>query len=90
MFDEGLFEEAVSLLEKYGKNAFGLKTIGYGEVARYLDGEFGEPLGKTSSAFEKCVSLVAQNSRNYAKRQTTWNKRYENLPHSDSDERKHS
>jgi len=81
MFDDGLFEEAVALLAKYGKEAFGLKTIGYGEVARYMDGEFGEPLGKTSPAFEKCVSLVAQNSRNYAKRQTTWNKRYENLKH---------
>lgn len=81
MFDDGLFEEASDLLERYGKGAFGLKTIGYGEVARYLDGEFGEPLGKDSPAFEKCVSLVAQNSRNYAKRQTTWNKRYETLPH---------
>lgn len=81
MFEDGLLEEASALIEKYGNAAFGMKTIGYGEVARYLDGEFGEPTGIRSPAFEACVKLVAQNSRNYAKRQITWNQRYETLPH---------
>ncbi|MDQ1343502.1 MAG: tRNA dimethylallyltransferase [Patescibacteria group bacterium] len=81
MFADGLFEEAVALMEKYGKTAFGMKCIGYGEAVRYLEGEFGDPSGKDSPAFEKYENLVAQNSRNYAKRQITWNKRYAGLPH---------
>lgn len=67
MFDTGLLEENISLRNKYGKDIPGLKTIGYSEVSEYLAGDI--PL-------ERAVELVQQHSRNYAKRQITWNQKY--------------
>lgn len=76
MFADGLVEEASGLVGRYGGNAFGLETIGYAEVAAYLAGEFGNPEGLGSPAYAACIEAVRKNSRNYAKRQITWNKRY--------------
>ncbi len=71
MFDDGLVGEARKLAERSGENAFGLKTIGYAEVIRYLKGEL---------TLDECRELVRKNTRNYAKRQTTWNARYAGMP----------
>lgn len=71
MFAQGLEDETRRLLEKYPRNSFGLKTIGYAETAAYLAGE---------TDFPSCAELVKKNTRNYAKRQITWNKRYDELP----------
>lgn len=68
MFSAGLVEENISLRERYGIDAPGLKTIGYKELAEYFAGDI--PL-------ERAIALVQQHSRNYAKRQITWNKKYE-------------
>lgn len=46
----------------------GLVTIGYREVMQYL---------KWIISLDDCISLVQQHNRNYAKRQITWNKKYE-------------
>jgi len=45
----------------------GLNAIGYREILPYLAGE---------QSLEKTIELVQQNSRNYAKRQLTWFRRY--------------
>lgn len=70
MFEDGLVEETRKLLQTYGAEAFGMKTIGYAETVRHLSGEL---------PYVECVELVKKNTRNYAKRQITWNKRYDNL-----------
>lgn len=72
MFAEGLVDETRGLIEKFGPDAFGLRTIGYAETVAYLEG---------SATLEETVELVKKNTRNYAKRQVTWNKRYAGLPH---------
>lgn len=45
-----------------------LATIGYAEVVEYIE---------WTISLDECVSLVQQHNRNYAKRQITWNKKYE-------------
>jgi tRNA dimethylallyltransferase len=45
----------------------GLQTIGYSEVIAHLRWEI---------TLDRCISLVEQHNRNYAKRQITWNKKY--------------
>ncbi|MDD3144822.1 MAG: tRNA (adenosine(37)-N6)-dimethylallyltransferase MiaA [Candidatus Gracilibacteria bacterium] len=68
MFDDGLVLEVQNLLKKYSKNDFGMKTIGYKEVIDYLEGNI---------TLQECVDLVQKNNRNYAKRQLTWFRKYE-------------
>jgi tRNA dimethylallyltransferase len=69
MFENGLEKEVWKLIEKYSIGCPGLKTIGYKEVVDFLKGE---------TSREKAIELVQQHSRNYAKRQITWNRKYEN------------
>jgi tRNA dimethylallyltransferase len=69
MFDEWLVWEVEELLKKYNKQDFGLKTIWYKEVVSFLEEEI---------SLEEAVEKVQQNSRNYAKRQLTWFRKYEN------------
>lgn len=68
MFDEGLVEEVKTLRKKYSDETAGLKTIWYIEVVSYLKWEI---------LLEESIALVQQHNRNYAKRQFTWFKRYE-------------
>jgi tRNA dimethylallyltransferase len=68
MFEQWLLEEVKYLLKKYKKTDFWLKTIWYAEVIEYLDW-----LISLNDAKEK----IKQNSRNYAKRQLTWFRKYE-------------
>ena len=68
MFDEGLVEEVKSLRKKYSDETPGLKTIWYIEVVNYL---------KWETTLEESIELVQQHNRNYAKRQFTRFKRYE-------------
>lgn len=59
MIDQGLVHEVKGLnLSKTSSQA-----IGYKEIKEYLDGKID---------YEKCVELIKQRSRNYAKRQLTW------------------
>ncbi|MBP8016540.1 tRNA (adenosine(37)-N6)-dimethylallyltransferase MiaA, partial [Candidatus Gracilibacteria bacterium] len=70
MFRFGLIDEVKNILNKgYKKDCFGLNTIGYKEVIDYIEGVI---------TLEECKNLVAQHNRNYAKRQLTWFKKYEN------------
>ncbi len=67
MFNYWLLEEVIYNETIYSDTSPGLSTIGYKEVCSYLRGE---------STLEVAKALVAQHSRNYAKRQITWNKKY--------------
>lgn len=68
MFENWLIEEVTNLLEKYKKTDFWLKTIWYKEVVYYLDWKM---------SIDEAIELVQKNSRNYAKRQLTWFRKYE-------------
>jgi len=69
MFESWLLEENKMLLKKwYKKTDFGMKSIGYQEVQEYLD---------ENISLEDAISQVQQNSRNYAKRQLTWFRKYQ-------------
>lgn len=69
MLEQGLLEETVRLKNS---GCFDSKTasqaIGYKELLPYLNGE---------RELCECIELLKQKSRNYAKRQLTWFKRYE-------------
>lgn len=67
MFETWLEEEVLKIAEKYEWDCPGLTTIGYKEVVDYLQG---------NTTKDRAVELVQQHSRNYAKRQVTWNKKY--------------
>ncbi len=49
----------------------GLSTIGYKEIILAIRGAI---------TLQSAKELIQQGNRNYAKRQMTWNKRYEELP----------
>jgi tRNA dimethylallyltransferase len=68
MIEAGLFQEAKSLFPK--RNLKALNTVGYSEFFRYWDNEFN---------FDEAVDKIKQHTRNYAKRQLTWLKRYPDL-----------
>ncbi len=69
MFDFGLLEEVKKILKLwYKKDDFWLKTIWYKEVIDFLDWK---------NSFSNTIEKVQQNSRNYAKRQLTWFRKYE-------------
>lgn len=68
MMESGLLEEARGLIVDRDKVA--LQTVGYSELFRYFDGEWD---------LDFAVSEIKKNSRRYAKRQTTWNRKLENV-----------
>ena len=69
MFEAWLLDEVENLLKKYKKTDFWLKTIWYSEVIEYLDWKI---------TLEQAKDKIKQNSRNYAKRQLTWFRKYKN------------
>ena len=76
MLDGGLVDENRTLLAAgYGLETVPLRTIGYAEPIRFLQGEISEG---------EMVRLVRQNSRRYAKRQLTWFRRYPSASWSDA------
>lgn len=69
MLEDGLVDESRRLLDAgFDLSTVPLRTIGYQEPMRFLQGEISE---------DEMVGLVKQNSRRYAKRQLTWLRRYE-------------
>jgi len=70
MFEQGLEEEIKNLIKKwYSRKSFGLKSIWYTEYFDYLDWLY---------TYEEMKDKIKQHSRNYAKRQLTWFRKYEN------------
>jgi len=68
MMEQGLLDEVKSLLPYRELNA--LKTVGYTELFRYIDGDI---------SLEQAVTDIKTNSRRYSKRQVTWFKRYDDF-----------
>ncbi|MBC7862744.1 MAG: tRNA (adenosine(37)-N6)-dimethylallyltransferase MiaA [Bacteroidia bacterium] len=66
MMQQGWLQEANSLLPFRSLNA--LNTVGYKELFDHLEGKI---------SFERCIELIKQNTRRYAKRQLTWFKKDE-------------
>ncbi len=65
----GLLDETCTLLEKgYFDSPTASQAIGYKELLPYFNGERTLP---------ECVEILKQKTRNYAKRQLTWFRRYE-------------
>ena len=65
MIKEGLEEEAFKLKDFKELNT--LNTVGYKEFFNYFDDKF---------TYTQAVEKIKQNTRNYAKRQITWLKKY--------------
>jgi tRNA dimethylallyltransferase len=68
MIEAGLLNEAKSLFPL--RNLKALNTVGYSEFFRYWENEYH---------FDEAVEKIKQHTRNYAKRQLTWLKRYKDL-----------
>ncbi len=67
----GLVEEVKKLLAKgYSEKLPAMSSLGVKEIIPYIKGEM--PL-------EDCINILKQNTRNYAKRQMTWFRRYDNV-----------
>lgn len=68
MIAQGLEEEARNLMPF--KELEPLKTVGYKEFFDFFDGKLSR---------QECIEKIKQNTRNYAKRQTTWFKNQGNF-----------
>lgn len=69
-FEQGIIEETKSLLEKYDPELPSMSSLGYKEIKMYLDGEL---------SLDEAKDLFKQKTRNFAKRQITWFKRYKDM-----------
>lgn len=63
----GIVQETEKLIAQYGQELPALTSIGYKEINSYLKGE---------QDLETAIKLFKQHTRNYAKRQMTWFRRY--------------
>lgn len=71
MFDAGLLQEFEWLLKKwYTENDFGMKSIGYSEFFPYFS---------WNVTLSEVQENIQKHSRNYAKRQITWFRKYQTL-----------
>lgn len=71
MWHDGLLQETESVLNAgYSPELNSLNTVGYKETIQYINGEISEL---------RAIELIAQHTRNYAKRQMTWFRRDKNV-----------
>lgn len=71
MWESGLKNETLKLLEMgYSPELNSLNTVGYKETIAHINGEISE---------KKAIELIAQHTRNYAKRQLTWFRKVPNI-----------
>ncbi|WP_295882860.1 tRNA (adenosine(37)-N6)-dimethylallyltransferase MiaA [uncultured Anaerococcus sp.] len=69
MIDEGLIEEFTEVTKKYNldQDSQSMAAIGYKELFPFIRNEID---------IDELIDLIQKNTRHYAKRQTTWMKRY--------------
>ncbi len=80
MMTAGLLEEVRSLVTRgLSQEHNSMKGIGYKELIEHLSG---------NCSLEEAIKQIKQNSRNYAKRQMTWFRRYHDIRWFDLDEDK--
>jgi tRNA dimethylallyltransferase len=71
MIRKGLVEEVKGLLNKgYSKNLNSMQALGYKETVEYLEGRWTK---------EKMIEELKKRTRNFAKRQMTWFRRFGNV-----------
>ena len=70
MFNQGLIEEVKRLKMECSFDCQSMQAIGYKEFRGYFEG---------TANIESVKEKIKQNTRNYAKRQLTWFKRYNNI-----------
>jgi tRNA dimethylallyltransferase len=71
MLKAGLIDEVKGLIaEGYDKKLSSMQAIGYKEVAEHLHGKY---------TYDELVNILKQNTRNFAKRQMTWFRRFKNV-----------
>ncbi len=71
MMEKGLIDEVRGLIEKgYSKDLRSFQALGYKEVVQYLDGTWAK---------EQMIEELKKRTRNFAKRQMTWFKRFQNV-----------
>lgn len=63
MMEAGFADEVASLADRYGWDLPLMRTLGYAEIGASVRGEMPEA---------EAIALMAQHTRNYAKRQLTW------------------
>jgi tRNA dimethylallyltransferase len=63
MVAEGLVAEVEGLAQRYGADLPLLQTLGYGEILRYLQGDW---------RLDQAISAIVTHTRQFAKRQRTW------------------
>jgi tRNA dimethylallyltransferase len=66
--EQGLIDETKNLIDQYGPDLHALTSLGYKEINSYLKGE---------CSLDHAIKLFKQKTRNYAKRQLTWFRRYD-------------
>ncbi len=76
MMQQGLLEEVEKLIPHKHLNA--LQTVGYRELFAYLEGEY---------SLEFAIEEIKKNTRRFAKRQVTWNKKDSEILWFDSHEK---
>ena len=79
MIENGLIEEVENLLQKYKEFPTAMQGLGYKEVVQYLENKCTR---------EEMIEKIKMETRRYAKRQTTWFKRIENIKWIDGQEKK--
>lgn len=71
MLGKGLIDEVKNLIkEGYDPKLTSMQAIGYKEVAEHLHGKY---------TYDELVNILKQNTRNFAKRQMTWFRRFKNV-----------
>jgi tRNA dimethylallyltransferase len=66
----GLIPEVKNLLKKYNPNLPSMSSLGVKEIIPYLRGK---------TTLDEATELLKKNTRNYAKRQMTWFRRYDKV-----------
>jgi len=71
MLKSGLVAEVQGLIkEGYDRKLTSMQAIGYKEVAEHLHGKY---------TLDELINILKQNTRNFAKRQMTWFRRFKNV-----------
>lgn len=76
MWENGLIEETEAILNmRYDKSLNSLNTVGYKECIAFLEGNWTK---------DQAIEEMKKNTRRYAKRQLTWNRRIEGVNYLDA------
>ncbi len=70
MLDAGWTEEAVKIRDTCGFGETSIQALGYSQVLRHADGELTR---------EQCIAEVALRTRQFARKQRTWYRKFEDI-----------